>query len=85
MSNFKVCPMPSANRLTILRSVFSSIEELQESEWLRNAYEVIHTKLGRLKLLPETFCDKFSKSILVPEAKIFATKKRSSAELIIEK
>ncbi|KAL6120461.1 hypothetical protein NUSPORA_02808 [Nucleospora cyclopteri] len=35
--------------------------------------------------MSETFCDKFSTLVSVTEAKIFATKKRSNAELIEEK
>ncbi|KAL6121868.1 hypothetical protein NUSPORA_01148 [Nucleospora cyclopteri] len=89
-SNPEASPTPSANRLAILQFIFSSIEESPESEWLRNAYEATRTRLGRMprggwKLLSETFCDKFSTSVSMTEAKIFATKKRSNSRLIEEK
>ncbi|KAL6121475.1 hypothetical protein NUSPORA_01598 [Nucleospora cyclopteri] len=89
-SNPEISQIPSANRLAILQSIFSSIKESIESEWLRNSYKATRMRLrkmprGRWKLLSETFCDKFSTSVSVTEAKIFATKKRSNAELIEEK
>ncbi|KAL6121296.1 hypothetical protein NUSPORA_01805 [Nucleospora cyclopteri] len=53
------------NRLVILQSIFLSITELPEGEWLRNAYETIRPRLGGMprgkwKLLSVTFCEIWS-------------------------
>ncbi|KAL6120298.1 hypothetical protein NUSPORA_02989 [Nucleospora cyclopteri] len=63
------------------------MEESPESEWLRNASEETRTRLEKMprggwKLLSETFRNKFSTSVAVSEAKIFATEKPSNHELI---